>query len=426
MTVLILTYYWPPAGGPGVQRILKFTKYLPEFGIHPVILTVKNGEYPARDDTLIHDIPPAIPVYKTFSLEPYTLYRRLSGQKGNDPIPTYVLTESRGSLSKRLAALIRANLFIPDARIGWLPYALKAAKHLSRSYTFDAVMSTAPPMSTHVAAQSIARRLNCRWIADFRDPWTDVFYYHSLKRSRFARGLDCWLERRVLKNADAVITVSPSIIRLFRSKADNNYHLIPNGYDPVEFAPVSPLPPDGKFHILHAGHLADNQNPAALWEALESLCSHSPEFAKKLQIDFYGSMHQRVSDDLSAHNLSKNVTFHGYLPHNQLIAAYKRAAVLLFVVPNCQHNTGILTSKLFDYLGVRTPILGVGPSNGDAAAILKRTNAGRVFDYNNYESVADWLQQIIKDKLSLNHKHVEDYDRRNLTKTLADIIRAQY
>ncbi|MDZ7725091.1 MAG: glycosyltransferase family 4 protein [candidate division KSB1 bacterium] len=423
MTVLILTYYWPPAGGPGVQRILKFAKYLPEFGIRPVILTVKNGEYPARDETLIQDVPPEMPVHQTFSLEPYALYRRFSGQTGNDPIPTYVLTESSHSLSKRLAALIRANLFIPDARIGWLPYALQAAKRLSRTYSFDAVISTAPPMSTHLSAAAIAKQLNCRWVADFRDPWTDVFYYHALKRSRLAQGLDRWLERRVLRAADAVVTVSPSIIRLFRSKTDNDYHLIPNGYDRTAFAPVAPLPPDGKFHILHAGHLADNQNPAALWKALATLCRQSTELADTLQIDLYGGIHQRVSDDLTANGLSKQVVYHGYQPHHRIIAAYKQADLLFFAVPDCRHNSGILTSKLFDYLGADTPILGIGPETGDAASILKRTHAGRVFDYRAHDALANWLLKLFKGKNSLKRRHIEDYERKHLTGKLAKIVR---
>lgn len=423
MTVLILTYYWPPAGGPGVQRILKFAKYLPEFGIRPVILTVKNGEYPARDETLVQDVPPDMPVHRTFSLEPYALYRRLSRQSGNDPIPTYVLTESNHSLGKRLAAMIRANLFIPDARIGWLPYALRAARQLSRTYQFDAVISTAPPMSTHLSAAAIAKQLNCRWIADFRDPWTDVFYYHTLKRSRLARGLDRWLERRVLKTADAVVTVSPSIIRLLQSKADNHYHVIPNGYDRAEFAPIAPLPPDAKFHILHAGHLADNQNPAALWKALAHLCSQSTEFADSLQIDLYGGIHQHVSDDLTTNGLSKYVVYHGYQPHDRVIAAYKQADLLFFAVPDCEHNGGILTSKLFDYLGADTPILGIGPETGDAAAILKRTHAGRVFDYHDHDAVADWLLNVFKGKSPLKRRHIDDYERKNLTKKLAGIVR---
>ncbi len=423
MNILIITYYWPPAGGPGIQRVLKFAKYLPEFGCRPVILTVAHGEYPATDESLMNEVPSSLPVYKTASLEPFALYRNLTGKKST-AIPTFVLTESTDqSLVQKAAAFLRANIFIPDARIGWKPFAVRQGRKIIRDEKIDIIFSTGPPMSTHLIGQALAKKTHLPWVADFRDPWTDVFYYHSLKRTRWALAIDKSLEHSVLKNADAVVSVSPSIIRSFRDKEENNYHVIANGYDEQEFGPVQPLPDDGKIHFVHAGHLAGNQNPIVLWKALQNVLQKHSDFNQRFQLDFYGSVHSGIAHSIRNYGLERYTVWHGYKSHQHIIAAYKSAGALFFVVPQCASSKGILTSKLFDYLGAGRPIVGIGPTDGDAAAILSETDAGIMFDYDETQALTKHLEHILNDRTSQHSSQTEKYTRRALTARLATIVK---
>ena len=426
-TVLIITYYWPPAGGPGVQRVLKFAKYLPQFGWRPVILTVQNGEYPAIDATLVKDIAKELSVHKTPALEPFSIYRKLTGQKSDTKISTFVLTEdSRGSLIKRIASFIRGNIFIPDARIGWKPYALKQGKKIINGEHIDLIFSTAPPMSTHLIAKSLAKNSGLPWVVDMRDPWTDVFYYHNLKRTRVAVALDRWLEKSVLRSANGIVTVSPTIVKLLKAKVANDYYVIPNGYDKDDFINIKPLRDDKKIHIVHAGHLAVNQNPTGFWAALKKLIHENETIRHVLVLDFYGSIHSEVKDSIVEHDLEPLANFHAYIPHDELVAVMKRAALLFFVVPDTSYGKGILTSKLFEYMGVERPILGIGPEDGDAAEIIRQTRVGRMINNGHHDKMFAFLDFLTKgEEVLFPDRALNLYTREQLTKSLAEIFSRQ-
>ena len=419
-TVLVITYYWPPAGGPGVQRALKFCKYLPQFGWRPVVLTVADGEYPAIDESLMQDISSDLAVYKSASLEPFSVYRRLLGRRREEKISTFVLTEdSQGGIMQRLAAFVRGNLFIPDGRIGWKPFAVKRGMGVIRGEKIDLIFSTAPPMTAHLIAKTLARQSGLPWVADFRDPWTDVFYYHNLKRMRPALWLDRRLERSVLRAADAVAAVSPTIKRLLQLKAENRYFVVPNGYDEADFDGIEPLPDDGKRHIVHTGHLAVNQNPAALWRALRRHIDRSAPH--NISIDFYGSIHQDVRNSLADSELLPFCQFYGYQPHREVVAAMKRAALLFFVVPETAYAKGIPTSKLLDYIGAGRPILGIGPTDGDAAEILRQCGLGEMVEAGDEQQVLKGLELLfVKPKLGGMRR--VDFTRKNQSGQLAEIF----
>ncbi|MDZ7315784.1 MAG: glycosyltransferase family 4 protein [candidate division KSB1 bacterium] len=389
--VLVISYYWPPAGGPGVQRVLKFCKYLPLCGWEPIVLTVADGEYPAVDESLLQDVPPGLRIIRTSSFEPYALYRRLTGKKPDEKIATFVLTEdTQGTLLQRLAAFIRGNIFIPDARIGWLPFAVKAGAQIIRAQGVDLLFSSGPPMTAHLIARVLSKQTGRPWVADFRDPWTDVFYYHTLHRTCAALQLDRRLERSVLSSASAVVTVSPTLKNLFQKKAENDYFVIPNGFDEEDFIPA---PRDVVRRFVHAGHLAVNQNPVALWRAFRRIIEESRE---PTVVEFYGSVHSEVRRSLAEEGLLPHCRFHGYLPHRQAAAAMVSAALLFFVIPETSYAKGIPTSKLFDYLGAGRPILGIGPPDGDAAEYLRAAQAGIVLapdDPEMTEKIIDLLSR---------------------------------
>ncbi|MBN1481687.1 hypothetical protein EH223_04925 [candidate division KSB1 bacterium] len=423
-TVLIITYYWPPAGGPGVQRVLKFARYLPHFGWSPVILTVTNGEYPAIDETLQKDIDADVIVHKTRSFEPFVLYRLLTGQKSDTKISTFVLTEdSQGGFARRFASFLRGNLFIPDARIGWLPFAVKAGWRILKAQNIDLFFSTAPPMTTHLIAKSLAKKSGLPWVADFRDPWTDVFYYHTLKRTRPAVALDRHLEQSVLRSANVLVTVSPTLQKLFVAKTATTCHVIANGYDEDDFKERAAAPNDNKLHVVHAGHLAINQNPLGLWAALHQLTQEDDTLSQKLQLDFYGSIHSRIRQSLDDLGLLPICKFYSYIPHDQLVAVMKRATLLFFVVPSTSYAKGILTSKLFDYMGAGRPILGIGPEDGDAALILQQTRVGKMIDPAHQEEIANFIHLVLeKQKMFSIERRTSPYKRERLTQSLAEIF----
>lgn len=422
-TVLIITYYWPPAGGPGVQRVLKFAKYLPDYGWRPIILTVENGEYPAIDESLAKDIPNDLVVHKTASLEVFSLYRKMTGKKTNEKISTFVLTEdSQAGLIKRFASYIRGNFLIPDARIGWRPFAIREGMRIINRNKVDLIFSTAPPMSTHLVAKMLAKKNGLPWAADFRDPWTEVFYYHNLKRSKAAIALDERLEKSVLTCAQAVITVSPFIQNLFKKKAVNKFNIICNGYDTEDFQDIEPLADDGNFHVVHAGHLAVNQNPEGLWAALKNLVEKNDIFRQKLRIDFYGSIHSQIHESLFSAGLRPHTNLHDYVAHDELVAIMKRASLLFFVIPVTHYAKGILTSKLFDYMGANRPILGIGPEDGDAAAIVKSSKCGILVDASDGLKIARFIKSLYHNTIQFDDAQTISYTRQSQAKSLADIF----
>jgi len=235
--VLIVTYYWPPAGGAGVQRVLKFAKYLPQFGWQPIILTVENPDCPVIDDSLLNDIPPECKVYKTKAIEPFELYKKITGKNKSDKIPSDVLANSKNlTFAEKIARWIRINLFIPDAKIGWKYYAIKKAKRIIEQEKIDIIFSTSPPQTVALIAKKIAKISKLKWVADFRDPWMEIVYYQNLNRNNITKYIDGKLEKGVLKKADVLLTISADIVDLFRSKVDKkDYSIIPNGFDETDF-----------------------------------------------------------------------------------------------------------------------------------------------------------------------------------------------
>ena len=319
--VLIITYYWPPAGGPGVQRVLKFAKLLPKFGWRPFILTVEDGDYPARDESLIAKIPDNCPVYSSSILEPYSLYRRLTGKKKDEKLPTFVLNENRSAgFKNKLATWVRANVFIPDARVGWIPSGVKAGKRAIAKEKIDLIFASSPPHTVQLIAKRLARKTGIPWVADFRDPWTEAFWSANLKKNPLSDKLDKRLERGVLSAADAVITVSDGVKEMLAGKAENLYKVIQNGFEPIELSKDKLK----DFRILFIGSLSNYQNPESLFKAVETL----PEnIQKKIAIQFVGRVFSGIDPLFEQYN-HLNIERLPYMPHRELMQFAQQAALL--------------------------------------------------------------------------------------------------
>lgn len=421
--VLIITYYWPPAGGPGVQRVLKFAKYLPQFGWQPYVLTVKDGEFPAIDKSLENDIPLDCTVFQSKSIEPFNLYKKFVGQKDKNKIPTYILNQSKSDrLKDKIAKWIRLNLFIPDAKIGWIPFAVSKGMDIINEHKIDVIFSSSPPQTVNLVAKKLSNKSGIPWVADFRDPWTDAFWQEGgSNRNYFSQKIDKTFERSCLKKANSITTVSASLIKLFEDKTQNNYNLLPNGYDSDDFNDMEKSS-SKKFRINYIGYLGKDQK---IDNFLNAINSFDNNIQNKLDINFYGNIHQNILEEIDSLKLKEIIKINRYVPHNKAIQIILNSEMLLLVIPDVPKNELIVTGKLFEYLATENYILGIGPADSDVVKILQETNCGKMFGYKDkLDSVlSDQLQKWEKgETASIIKESIKQYSRKELTGKLAKLL----
>lgn len=425
--VLIITYYWPPGGGAGVQRWLKFTKYLRDFGWEPIIYTAANGEMPVIDHSLEKDVPKEIIILKTKIWEPYSIYKLFIGRKKNDKINAAFLSESKKkSFTEKIAVWIRGNFFIPDARRFWIKPSAKFLDRYLRENPVDAVVSTGPPHSMHLIALRLKEKNpSLKWLADFRDPWTNIDFYEDLMLSAAADRKHHRQELSVLKKADAVVsigkTMSEEMHQLLNTQPEK-FHVITNGYDEEDLF-RGELKKDEKFSIAHIGSLVKSRNPSVLWKALRQLIDEHPDFKKQLEIKLVGKVDIHVTESIAAQGLQGFVRKIDYLPHNEVIKEQQRSKVLLLLVNDTKNSKSILTGKFFEYLASSVPILAIGPTDGDLAEILRETNSGLMAGFHDETSIKAHILALFKGhQQAPDTAEIKKYSRRELTRKLSEIL----
>lgn len=390
--LLLVTYYYPPSGGSGVQRPLKMSRYLPTFGWDVTVLTVDPAyaAYPDPDPSMLADVPPGVTVERTRAWDPYAAYARLLGAKKDDLVGVGGLKAAEGNgLAPRLAAWLRANVFLPDARVGWVPFALKRARALHADRPFDAVVTTAPPMSLHLVGLAFARATGVPWIADFRDPWTDRYDLQRLPRSRAALALDRAMERAVLRRASRVVTVSPALARSLEARRGKPVDVIPNGFDAADFLGDDPPRDPSVFTLSFVGNLSEHYDLRALWAAMARLSDPA------LRLRLVGNAAPRLLAEAEAAGVSGQIETVAYVPHAEAVAAMRAADALLLPIPRADGAEGILTGKLFEYLAAGRSVVGIGPEDGDAAHIVRDARAGRFFDWDDANGLAAYLADLL-------------------------------
>ena len=381
MRLLVVTYYWPPAGGPGVQRWLKTSKALADLGHDVEILTVSPevATYPLLDPSLeseaIH-----LQVHRTQARDWFGAYQKLTRRK-EVPFSGFANQAGRPGPIQRLSRFVRGNFFIPDPRRGWNGYALSKARQLHAKLPFDAVITTGPPHSTHLIGRSLKRQLGIAWWADFRDPWTDIYYYDQFYPTSWARAYDASLERSVLTEADRVLTVAKDLVRLFEEKVPGvreRCHVLPNGYDPADFSEAV-QPQNEVFALTYTGTLTLDYPVALVEAALERVLQWGRPLRLRLvgrpANEFVASM-----EALKARYPHFDLENLGYRPHAESVNYLQTSDALLLLIPDLPNNKGILTGKIFEYLGSGRPIWGFGPTDGDAQEILTQSAAGALFE----------------------------------------------
>ena len=417
-----------------MQRAVKFVKYLPAYGIEPVVVTVDpaHASYPLTDASLVHDIPGTIRVVRTKSFEPLRLYSLFNARK-KLPSPGFAGAGKPGLLEKAWR-FARGNLLIPDARKGWNGHALKACVRLLQEDDYHAVLTTSPPHSSQLIGLSLQQRFGIPWVADLRDPWTDIYYNRELYRLRFARERDARLEKSVLEKADAVITVSDSLKKLFASKSPgidpDKIHVIPNGFDPDDFDVLhagkdSQRDATTPFVIGYTGTMSDAYPADGFIQAVMMFLQEHP--SADLKIRFTGQLSEGVLETFRNAGLADKIIIQGHVDHAMAVQQMAASDLLLLVIPDVPHNEGILTGKLFEYLASRRPILGLGPPEGDAASIIRRCQGGRLFDYHDKEGAGSWISFIYKQvragiNPSAGNERIERYNRKEQAGILAGLI----
>ena len=420
--VLIITYYWPPSGGSGVQRWLKMSKYLPENGWGPVIYTTKNAEYPIVDSSLEKDVAPDLEVIRRPIFEPYDYYKKFLGIKKEETVKMGFIEEKekKHGWKESISLWIRGNLFIPDARCWWVKPSVRYLKSYLKEHPVDAIISTGPPHSMHLIAMKLKEELGIPWIADFRDPWTEIDYYDDLHLTRWADRKHHRLEREVLEKADKVVTVAPDGAKRLGRLGNRNVRTIYNGFDRDDDA-QTPVSISDTFTLTYLGVLSKIQNPEQFWQVLGELVKEDEEFSKKLKIKLIGQIDNSVIRSIEEQGLSGYVALSPYVPHDQVSEVHRSSTLLLlFLMPDSEPRAkGLLTGKLFEYMASGRPILCIGPEDGDAAHILKETHTGQTVNFEDKKKMKEVIkylyQKYLENGLPSNEsKEVEKYSRRSL------------
>jgi hypothetical protein len=421
--VLIITYYWPPAGGPGVQRWLKFVKYLPEFDVEPIVYIPENPSYPLLDEKLLSDVSDKTVILKNKIFEPYALASFLSKNKTKKLGAGIITQKKKQSFIEKAMLWIRGNVFIPDARVFWVKPSVKYLKKYIQENNIETIITTGPPHSLHLIGLDLKKHLNINWIADFRDPWTTIGYHKELKLSKWASAKHKALEKEVLTTCDTILVTSPTTKSEFERITNQLIEVITNGYD-VEKIEKKSL--DEAFTLAHIGSFLSERNPQILWESLSELIQENEAFANHFKLKLIGAVSKEVIQSISDFNLDSFVQNLGYVSHEEALVHQRSSQVLLLIEIDSDDTKCIIPGKLFEYMVSERPILAIGPKNSDFENIIKQTNTGVFYQYhekNELKSqILSYFNQYLDKNLKVNTVGLQQYSRKSLTEKLANTI----
>ena len=418
--VLIITYYWPPAGGSGVQRWLKFTKYLPKYNWQPIIYTPENPYFEVKDEDLLSNIPVEAEIWKTPIWEPYTLKDQLLGKENKTQSSGVV--SNKKSLKNRLLNWVRGNVFIPDPKVYWVKPSVKYLLKKIKAYNIEHIITTGPPHSMHLIGLALKKEIpSLKWIADFRDPWSELDLLDEFHLSNSSRKKHKDLEKEVLQTADVTLTVSETWVEDLKRLGGTRVELITNGYDAADFE-LKPKTND-KFIIGHYGLLNHLRNPKNLWKSLANLSEENEKFNSKLEIHFSGNIDAEVIAEIEFYPyLKTKVKQLGYLSHSEVLTEYNEASVLLLLLFNSKSGVGNYPGKIFEYFAAKKPILAFGPKESDIEKLIEKTKTGVFFTYDTMELKKEILNLFHNDGNHLASTEIEGFSRKKLTTDLSELL----
>jgi glycosyltransferase involved in cell wall biosynthesis len=424
--VLIITYYWIPSGGAGVQRWVKFSKYLRDFGYEPVIYTPENPEYPSIDTSFEKDIPADIEIIKTPIWEPYNVYRNIAGKKNQAINAGFISENKKQGWKDKLSIWIRGNFLIPDPRRFWIKPSIRFLTKYLQKNQVDAIITTGPPHSMHMIGMELKKQFpNIIWIADFRDPWTNIDFYKDLNLSYISDKIHHSLEKKVIEKADSIVVVSNEMKKEYETLNPKHIQVISNGFDESDTLKKG-TELDKKFTISHIGTLNAARNPENIWKALKEICIDNVGFKQDLQIQLIGKVDFSVIESIKQNGLAENLIKIDYVSHDEAIAKQQSSQILLLLINQSANAKGILTGKFFEYLAAKRPILAVGPTDGDAAKILTETAAGTMLDFEDIKitkkTILEYYNRFKNGSLAVESNSIERFSRRSLTGELVGLL----
>ncbi len=421
--ILIISYYWPPVGGPGVQRWLKFVKYLPDFGIEPHVYVPKNPTYPLLDEKLVADVSKKAIIIKKPIFEPYGLAGIFSKKKTQKISSGIIPNKKKQSWVEKMLIWVRGNLFVPDARLFWIRPSVQFLSKYIQEHQIETVITTGPPHSLHLIGMELKNRHKINWITDFRDPWTTIGYHDKLQLSYWAAKKHKQLEKQVLNSCDQIIVTSPTTKTEFEALTSKPISVITNGYD-VESISKKPL--DEKFTLAHIGSFLSERNPRILWKALAELVKENKDFSEKLELKLIGAVSDSVLETIKEFKLEHFVNHLGYVSHEVALQEQRCSQVLLLIEIDSEQTNCIIPGKLFEYLVSERPILAIGPEKADFASIIKETNTGTFFTYEDKDALKSQIVQYFEafqsQSLQVHAVGLQKYSRRALTQELVAIL----
>jgi hypothetical protein len=421
--LLIITYYWPPAGGPGVQRWLKFVKYLPDFDIQPIVYVPENPTYPIVDEGLLNEVSDKAIILKNKIFEPYQLAGIFSKKQTQKISSGIIPAAKKQSVLEKLLLWVRGNLFIPDARKYWVKPSVAYLKKYIQENNIDTIVTSGPPHSLHLIGLKLKEELGVKWFADFRDPWTTIGYHKSLKLSFYADKKHKFLESKVLNAADSIIVTSKTTKLEFQALTQKPIEVITNGYD-IENVAKQTL--DEKFTMAHIGSFLSDRNPKVLWEVLQELVTENNAFSANFQLKLIGKISQEILESLSNYHLESYCNNLGYVSHTEAIAHQRKSQVLLLIEIDSEDTKSIIPGKLFEYMVSERPIVAIGPKDSDFAEIITSTNTGVFFTYSEKErlknTILSYFELFLENKLLVHPIGLQHYSRKSLTEKLVNLI----
>ncbi len=426
--VLVITYYWPPSGGSGVQRWVKFVKYLREFGWEPVIYTPSNPEFPEIDESLAHELPSDLEVLHQPIWEPYQFYKKFVGLDKNARLKTGIVQEKTNlSFAKKFSVWIRGNFFIPDARKFWIKPSIKFLSSYLKKNSIDALVTNGTPHSLHLIGLGLKETFNIPWLADFRDPWTNIDFFDDLMLTSWAKKKHKKMEKNVLQKADCVTVTTPGTKKDFLTNyPDANIEVITNGFDTDDFKDVN-VQSENKFVMAHIGVLTPSRNHPFFWDAVKELVSEHEEFANNFILRLIGNVDNSILEEITLRNLNSNVEHIQQLPHSEIPSALSKANLLLLIIRNAQNQQTIIPGKIFEYLASNRPIVSIGPKNSDSDQILFTSKSGFTFQKEDKAELKKHIMALFADykqgELQVdNNRNIKQYSRYNLTQKLSVIL----
>lgn len=421
--VLIICYYWPPAGGPGVQRWLKFVKYLSEFDIEPIVYVPKDPSYPLLDESLLKEVPDGVTVLKRPIIEPYGWASALSRKQTKTISAGIIPKEGKQTLVQKAMLYARGNFFVPDARVLWVKPSIQYLKKYISDAGIDTIITSGPPHSLHLIGLGLKKSLGLRWIADFRDPWTTIGYHDKLKMTPKTQKKHRRLEKIVLDSCDEVLVTSPTTANTFAGITQSPIHVITNGFDDEV---IENIGVDTEFTISHIGSLLSERNPTVLWQAIAEVVAEHAVLKKSLRIKLAGKVSEEVVDAIQKVGLGTHIELLGYVSHQEALRLQRQARILLLIEIDAEITKGIIPGKLFEYLAAQRPILGIGPRDADVESIINETHAGTYCLYNEKEKIKSFILSQLEPPNSTNaltdKNLINKYHRKTLTAKLAKTL----